>query len=283
MDLNAVANFKVLVVGDAIEDVYRFCKFLGRATKEAVIAAEFEREETYAGGVRAGASHLVDLCAKVDIWHGNNIAINVKYLGAYSNKLFSVHSWRAIEDGFTPTDISSYDAVIVFDFGYDRDFLVAGLRERLMREARFIAVTCQANSINYGFHLLTERWPHAHFAVCDELEARLAAHDQHGDIEDVILKLPYPAIIVTQGSKGAIGYAHKEFYREQALTDRPVDLLGAGDAVLAVVAPFAKAGFSIKELVHLGNVAGMIKVGILGHQGHVTKAQLLKHVSERSL
>jgi bifunctional ADP-heptose synthase (sugar kinase/adenylyltransferase) len=55
-------------------------------------------------------------------------------------------------------------------------------------------------------------------------------------------------------------------------------LLGAGDAVLAVVAPFAKAGFSIKELVHLGNVAGMIKVGILGHQGHVTRAELEKHL-----
>ena len=73
---------------------------------------------------------------------------------------------------------------------------------------------------------------------------------------------------------GAIGYANREFYREGALTDRPLDLLGAGDAVLAVVAPFAKAGFSIKELVHLGMVAGAIKVAILGHQDHIRKYQL---------
>ena len=114
--------------------------------------------------------------------------------------------------------------------------------------------------------------------MCDEIEARLAAHDPDGDLEDVILKLNYPSIIVTRASHGAIGYAHKEFYREEALTDRPVDLIGAGDAVLAVVAPFAKAGFSIKELVHLGNVAGAIKVGILGHQKPVSKAELKKYL-----
>lgn len=278
MNLNASRNFKVLVVGDAIEDVYRFCTALGRATKEQIIAAQFEREEIYRGGVWAGAAHLVDLCAQVDIWHGGKIAVNTKYLGGYSNKLFSVHSWRELASGFTTDDISSYDLVVIFDFGYDRDFLVERLRKKLMAEARFLAVTVQANAINYGFHLLTERWPHAHYAVCDELEARLAAHDQHGAIEDIILKLGYSKIIVTQGSNGAIGYANREFYRERAQTDRPVDLLGAGDAVLAITAPFAKAGFSIKELVHLGNIAGAIKVGILGHQGHVTKQELEKNL-----
>ena len=56
------------------------------------------------------------------------------------------------------------------------------------------------------------------------------------------------------------------------------DRLYPADAVLAVVAPFAKAGFSIKELVHLGNVAGAIKVGILGHHGHVSKQSLLDNL-----
>ena len=57
-----------------------------------------------------------------------------------------------------------------------------------------------------------------------------------------------------------------------------IDLLGAGDAVLAVVAPFAKAGWSIRDLVHLGNIAGAIKVQILGHQTHITKALLEEHL-----
>jgi sugar/nucleoside kinase (ribokinase family) len=197
--------------------------------------------------------------------------VNTKYLVAYSQKLFSVHSKQDVQVDKEP-DIASYDVVIVFDYGHG--FLTLPLRARIMREARWLAVNAQSNSINYGFNRINEKWPIAHLAVCDELEARLAAHDQDSPIEDVILKLPYPSIIVTLGSQGAVGYANHEFYRERALTDRPVDLLGAGDAVLAVVAPFARAGFSIKELVHLGNVAGMVKVGILGHQGHVSKRSL---------
>lgn len=276
MKLKDVKDYKVLVVGDAIYDRYRFCDTLGRGTKESIISVKFRSEETYLGGVWASASHLKDLCAQVDVWHGEDATINTKYLGAYSQKLFSVHESKKLDNRFTPVDISGYDVVIVFDYGHG--FLKNGLRDRIMKESRFLAVNAQSNSSNYGFNRVNEKWPTAHLCVVDELEARLAAHEQDAPIEDVILKLPYSKIIVTQGSEGAIGYGNREFYREGALTSRPVDLLGAGDAVLAVVAPFAKAGWSIQELVHLGNIAGMIKVGILGHQSHITKALLEEHL-----
>ena len=276
MNLDAVADYKVLVVGDAIYDCYRFCDTLGRGTKESIISVKFREEKTYLGGVWASASHLKDLCKTVDVWHGENAFINIKYIGAYNQKLFSVHDLKTLHNTFVPEDIASYDLVIVFDYGHG--FMSNSLRERIVKEARFLAVNAQSNSSNYGFNRVNEKWPTAHLCVVDELEARLAAHEQDTPIEDVILKLPYPSTIVTMGAQGAVGYANREFYREAALTDRPIDLLGAGDAVLAVVAPFARAGCSIKELVHLGNVAGMLKVGILGHQSHITKEQLEKHL-----
>ena len=276
MKLDAVADYKVLVVGDAIFDRYRFCNTLGRGTKESIISVKFEREETYLGGVWASASHIEDLCSQVDVWHGETATINIKYLGAYSQKLFSVHETQKLEKNFQPQDLKEYDLVIVFDYGYG--FLAQTLRERIMQESKFLAVNAQSNSTNYGFNRVNEKWPKADFCVVDELEARLAAHENEAPIEEVILKLPYSSIIVTMGAKGAIGYANEEFYQEAALTDRPIDLLGAGDAVLAVVAPFAKAGYSLKDLVRLGNIAGAIKVGILGHQKHITKAELEKHL-----
>jgi bifunctional ADP-heptose synthase (sugar kinase/adenylyltransferase) len=272
MRLDAVADFRVLVVGDAIYDRYRFCEPLGRATKEAVISVRFQKEEEYRGGVWASAAHIIDLCQTVDVWHGELATVNTKYIGRYAQKLFSVHEVRKLENGFIPPEIRSYDVVIAFDYGYG--FLTRELRERIMAESRFLAVNAQTNSSNYGFNRVNEKWPSADLCVIDEIEARLAAHEAEAPIEDVILKLPYPRTIVTMGSAGAIGYGNREFYRDKAITDRPVDLLGAGDAVLAVVAPFAKAGCSIKELVHLGNIAGAIKVGIMGHQAHITKALL---------
>ena len=275
MKLDVVKNYKVLVIGDAIYDRYRFCNALGRGTKESIIAVKFEREETYMGGVWASASHIKDLCKTVDVWHGDTATINTKYVAAYSQKLFSVHETKEMDNRFVPDDIGSYDVVIVFDYGHG--FLTTQLRAKIMMEAKFLAVNAQSNSSNYGFNRVNEKWPVAHLCVVDELEARLAAHEQDAPIEQVIRKLPYSRIIVTVGAAGAVGY-NGEFYHEKALTNRPVDLLGAGDAVLAVVAPFAKAGYNIRELVHLGNIAGAIKVGILGHQGHITKAELEKYL-----
>ncbi len=146
-----------------------------------------------------------------------------------------------------------------------------------MKDSRFLAVNAQTNSSNYGFNRVDEKWPFAHLCVVDDMEARLAAHEPDAAMEDVIKKLPYKKIIVTMGAAGAIGFDGR-FYSESALTDRPIDLLGAGDAVLAVVAPFAKAGYKINDLVHIGNVAGAIKVGIMGHQTHITKSLLEKHL-----
>ena len=274
MELGSVSSYRVLVVGDAIEDRYRHCVALGRGTKEAIISVRMDSEEVFKGGVWASAAHIKDLCNRVDVWHGDKITINTKYVGQYGQKLFSVHESRPCLDHFMIADLGFYDLVVVFDYGYG--FLIKELRDKIMKESRYLAVNAQSNSLNYGFNRIDEKWPKADFAVCDELEARLAAHDQEGEIVDVIRKLPYKSIIVTQGAKGATGYSNREFYREDALTDRPVDLLGAGDAVLAIVAPFAKAGFSIGELVHLGNIAGAVKVGITGHQRRVTKEDLEK-------
>ena len=272
MNLSDAAQLKVLVCGDAIYDRYRFCDTLGRGTKESIISVKFLKEETYQGGVWASASHIFDLCAKVDVWHGATATVNTKYLGAYSQKLFSVHDTKEVDVALPALDIASYDCVIVFDYGHG--FFTKDLREKITREARFLAVNAQSNSSNYGFNRVNEKWPVAHFCVVDELEARLAAHEPEAPIEEVILKLPYSKIIVTRGAQGAIGYGNKEFSQQSALTSRPIDLLGAGDAVLAVVAPFAKVGWSIQDLVHLGNIAGSIKVGILGHQKHITRALL---------
>lgn len=271
MKLDGAANLKVLVVGDAIFDRYRFCEPQGRSTKEMVISVKFGHEEEYQGGVWASAAHITDLCGAVDVWHGEHAIVNTKYIGRYAQKLFSVHEERPIKSRFEPHDIGAFDLVIVFDYGHG--FLSPSLRERLKHEAKFLAVNAQTNSSNYGFNRINEKWPRADFCVIDEPEARLAAHEADLPIEDVILKLPYGNIIVTMGAAGAIGY-DGDFYHEEALTSRPVDLLGAGDAVLAVTAPFACAGWRMKDLVHLGNVAGAIKVGILGHQTHVTKELL---------
>ena len=57
-----------------------------------------------------------------------------------------------------------------------------------------------------------------------------------------------------------------------------VDTLGAGDAFLACTAPLVAAGLPLEQAAFVGNVAGGLKTGILGHREHVTRQDLVKNI-----
>jgi bifunctional ADP-heptose synthase (sugar kinase/adenylyltransferase) len=270
MNFEAVREYKVLLVGDAIYDRYVFVKALGKSIKESVISVKSERTETYRGGVWAAAANLSSICEKVEIVHGPQIVTNTRFVeDIYNRKLFTLHD-RAADESCLDRKFSDYDLVIVCDFGHGT--MTKDMIERVCKESRFLAVNAQTNSSNFGFNLIT-KYRRADYVVIDELEARLAAQDNESPIEDVILALGYKKIVVTMGSNGAVGF-DGEFYRESAKADRVIDTIGAGDAFLAVSAPFAKAMFGIKDLVRIGNAAGAAKVGIVGHRRSITREEL---------
>jgi bifunctional ADP-heptose synthase (sugar kinase/adenylyltransferase) len=276
MNFDAIKDYKVLIVGDAIYDRYVFVKPLGTAIKEITLSVSYEREETYKGGVWAGAAHLATLCAQVDILHGERVLTNTRFVEvAHNRKLLTLHEVKREVARFVP-NIPDYDLAIVMDFGHGT--MTPDLIAQVSQEARFLAVNVQTSSTNFGFNLIT-KYSRADFIVLDDIEARLAAHDRDSPIEDVILALGFRNIIVTQGRNGAVGF-DGAFERQAALTDTVVDTMGAGDAFLCVTAPFAAAGCSMRELVRIGNAAGAIKVGILGHRQAVTKTRLLDFLKE---
>ena len=272
MNLDAVRDFKVLMVGDAILDEYHYVTTLGKSIKEPVISTRLESKESFKGGIWAAAAHLTDLCIRVDVMAGPKVMVNTRFVDPiYTRKLFTLHEERTRDNEIgTYCHIPEYDVVIVADFGHGA--MVPALIEKLSIDAKFLAVNTQTNSQNYGFNLIT-KYPRADFVVLDELEARLAVHDRDSPIEEVILKLKHENIIVTRGASGAIGF-DGEFHREEAGTTTVVDTIGAGDAFLSVAAPFAAAGFHMRDLVRIGNAAGAAKVKIVGHRSHVTRRDL---------
>lgn len=266
--LDRVKDLKVLVVGDSIADEYFYVKPVGKSTKEPVISSALLRMERFHGGVRAAANHLKTFCAQVDVMTGPVITVNRRYVEeTYKRKLFTVHyEERGKAEDHDPKD---YDLVIVTDFGHG---YMTEERIALLYKSRFLAINAQTNSQNYGFNLIT-KYPRADLVVVDELEARLAAQDNHSPIEDVILKLGFKRIIVTMGAKGAVGF-DGAFERQPASANAVIDTMGAGDAFLCVSAPFAAVGCSMKDVVRIGNAAGAAKVKILGHTRSVTRDDL---------
>lgn len=274
MNFGVVQNYKVLLVGDGIIDEYIYVTPIGKSIKENIISTSYEGSESFRGGVWAGAAHLKDFCKVVDVMTGPTIMRNKRFVDkTYNHKLFTVHE-KKNGNKWNDFDIPSYDLVIVTDFGHGA--ITFEVIERLNDEAQYLCVNAQTNSTNFGFNLFT-KFTRADFVVVDELEARLAAHDRDSDIERVILNLGYDHIIVTLGKNGAVGF-DGEFHYAEAVAKDIRDTMGCGDAFLCVTAPFAKAGFSMQELLILGNAAGAVKAGVLGHQSSVTKQSLKEYI-----
>jgi len=176
---------------------------------------------------------------------------------------------------------ASADLVIVTDFGHG--LVTPAVVQVLAAESKFLAVNTQTNSANTGFNLIT-KYPRADYVCIDGPEARLAVADKHSDVSTIAGKL-LPAriacdnMIVTSGRQGCVTYNRAEgVSRIPAFTKTVVDTVGAGDAFFVVSAPMVAAGAKIEVAGFVGNVAGAIKVGIVGHRASLDKGTLLKYV-----
>lgn len=175
----------------------------------------------------------------------------------------------------------SADLVIVTDFGHG--LITPNIIQALSECAPFLAVNAQTNSANTGFNLIT-RYPRADYVCIDAPEARLAVADKHSPLERLVSEL-LPAridcrrLIVTKGRDGCLTCGPDErMVNIPAFTKTVVDTVGAGDAFFAVTAPLVAAGAGMAEAGFVGNVAGALKVAIVGHRRSVEKDAVLKYL-----
>lgn len=215
-----------------------------------------------------------------------------RFVDAYSyRKLFEV---CALEDRPISEDLESalvreiqrrakdFDLVVVNDFGHG--MLHGAGVEALIAEAPFLAVNAQSNSANHGYNLIT-KYRRVDYACMDDPEARLAVQDKYSEGRIVVGNklanaIDCATIVVTEGKHGCWSYARgKELVQVPALTNSIVDTVGAGDAFFGITAPFAKVGASAADIGFLGNAAGAIKVGILGHRTSVGKVEFIKFLT----
>lgn len=210
----------------------------------------------------------------------------------YLRKMFEVYH---MDDAPTPAgterDIaalieeraSAFDLVIVTDFGHG--LLTPSLIATLDRTAPFLAVNAQSNSANMGFNLIT-RYARADYVCIDLPEARLAVSDRHADVKDIVGavlpgRVDCPRFVVTHGMHGCVAHQRgtDDVVHIPAFTKSVVDTVGAGDAFFAVTAPLAAAGGAMEQVAFIGNAAGAIKVGIVGHRASVERVPLIKFLN----
>lgn len=174
------------------------------------------------------------------------------------------------------------DVVIVCDFGHG--FISEQMVRLLQEKARFLSVNAQSNSANIGYNLIT-KYNRADYICIDAPEAWLAAHNKHIGLATVVGEtlpelIDCPRIVVTHGKSGCYTFdrdtgrtTHIPAFRHSV-----VDTVGAGDAFFVVTAPFVAVGAEAAFAGFVGNVAGAIKVNIVGHRQSVSKLQIQRYV-----
>jgi rfaE bifunctional protein nucleotidyltransferase chain/domain len=225
--------------------------------------------------------------------HGAPTTLKTRFVEpTYLRKLFEVYSMddtplkpdeqREVDQRLQAC-IRDYDVVIVNDFGHG--LIAQSTIDILTEHARFLAINTQINAGNNGFNLIS-KYKRADYICLDVPEARMSVHDKTSAVERVCgellpAQIDCPNIIVTHGKQGCYAYQrdYNGVFHIPALTQQVVDTVGAGDAFLAVTAPMVAAGGDIDLVGFIGNIAGAVKVGIVGHRNFVEKSVLQKYAA----
>ncbi len=314
--IETVKDYRVLLVGDYIKDEYVYVNVLGKSPKENMIAVQKLSKESWGGGAHAAAKHLAGFVKHVDLItmiHAKttktdkalpeNVTLRGLVVGsrsltkktryverAYMRKLFEVYQMddKPLSEPHQKEiyrDIKHFaegaDLIMVTDFGHG---LINDWTLTADTTGRFLAVAPQTNSANVGFNLLTKYEELApDYACLDEPEARLAAANKHEPIKAIgsflRTRVNCKQLVITHGGHGCYVFGGAfQGTRVPALTDTVVDTVGAGDAFFSITAPMVKAGGDMRDIGLIGNAAGALKVGILGHTKSVTKPALISFI-----
>ncbi len=177
--------------------------------------------------------------------------------------------------------INDVDLVIVNDFGHG--LMSEKIIKLISKKSKFLSVNTQTNSGNRGFNYIN-KYKNADYVVIDEPEFRLASQDKHTKL-DLLATKKIPELIntkkfiITMGKNGCMAFSNNKFLSSMpALTNKVVDTVGAGDAFFSISSAFAAISSDLEDLCLIGNIAGALKVEILGHRSFLEKAKIMKYI-----
>ncbi|NDD62373.1 MAG: cytidyltransferase [Acidobacteria bacterium] len=316
--LDEIAPLRVLVVGETILDEYYYCRTLGKAGKEPILAAQFDSSELFAGGIVAVANHVAAVCRQVGLVSmlGENdpneqfvfskLAPNVqpffkymadsptilkrRFLEMYPfQKLFELYCMNdqpsdaslAQFEAALVEQLPQADLVIVTDYGHG--LCTPQVVSLLCEKSPFLAVNTQTNAANRGFNTVS-KYPRADFLCVSEGELRLEVRNKKRDlraiIEEVAQSMSCRQMIVTRGEQGTVGFdARLGFFECPAFGGRVQDRVGSGDAVLSIAAPLVFKGVPIEGVNFLANLAGAQAVATVGHREGLSRKKIIEQIA----
>jgi rfaE bifunctional protein kinase chain/domain/rfaE bifunctional protein nucleotidyltransferase chain/domain len=175
--------------------------------------------------------------------------------------------------------VSKYDLVIVSDYGHG--FISKKSANLICKLSKYSAINAQVNAANVGYHSM-RNYKNVDCIIINDKEIRHELRDKNGEIKLLMKRLSQEQnvknLIVTRGELGSIFYRKKDkkFNYCDAFTRTAVDKIGAGDAMLSVIALCLKSGFTKDLALLIASLAGAQSVKTIGNKASISKTQILK-------
>ncbi len=316
--IQGARKLRVLVVGDAIIDEYRYCQAIGKSSKEPILAVKHVKTEMFVGGIMAVANNIAGFCDHVEVVtvlgdtnrredfirqslrpnvtptffnrHNAPTLVKRRFIDNYFfQKLFEVYEMDDAplagdeHDRFCDlltSRLAEFDLVVVVDFGHGT--ITERMIDELCVRSRFLAVNAQSNAANVGYHTIS-RYPRADFVSLAENEIRLESRDRHGDLKSMLRqvsrKLQADRVVVTRGAQGCLTFERSTGFTEvPAFASVVKDRMGAGDTFMSIAALCAQQQAPMEVLGFLGNAAGAQAVATVGHREALAAIPLIRHI-----
>ena len=309
---------KVMVIGDLIIDKYIFGNVQGKSGKEPHMVFSEKFEEMYVGGSSIIANHISEFAKKItlvsdfggepkikNLLHKNlkknihhvklktsknqNTCVKTRFIDSVSKyKLFGSYEIPNLDDikfhsllnKSLVKLINKQDIIIVAD--YSNNFFDLNSLKQISKSKKFICGMAQKNSNNSIFHTINHL-KNFDLLCINEGELRSELKDKKTNIELIakqfIKKNNLKYLVVTIGIAGSLLFDSKlNKYHCPAFNAKPIDKVGAGDSMLAILSIFLKN--KIDPLISL-LVASIVSSNVVNNVGN--KYSLSKIDLERSL
>lgn len=313
-----ISGARMLVLGDVMLDTYLDCRALGVADEAPVPLLEIRGQSQALGGAANVARNLARLgahTALVGLVGGDAGGETVRRLLRESGVdgfllqterptilktrvLSGDHYYlRLDEEELSPLTeaeqaalasqvearLSEADLLVVSD--YDKGLLSPGLSERIKRLARdrgcrIVADLKPPNALPWRhLELIAPNLSEAR-SLCGLLDPGREPSDDAEEIAEGLRSRLGCAVVLKMGSQGMlVAPPSGSPSRLEALCRSPVEVSGAGDAVLATLAATLAGGADLHQAVWLANLAASISVSRPGTHA-VSAAELTEAVTQ---
>jgi len=211
-----------------------------------------------------------------------DIVTNNKVLGVYKiNDDVLLEAEEKLFNKKLKKLLPKHDLVIVSDYGHG---LISETSAKIIcKNSKYLALNAQINAANVGYHSM-RKYKNIDCVIINEKEIRHELRDKNGNTKLLMKRLSQEQkiknMIVTKGVDGSIFYNKQknEFNSSDAFAKKTVDKIGAGDAMLSIIALCLKSGFDEKLALLTGSLAAAHSVETIGNKESINKIKILKSI-----